>query len=360
MITIGIIGANSQVGTETCLFLSGMENVRVVPICRGKTSSVFLRRCGLDCRIGSLDSAERASELLADCDVVADFSLPRGASSAIRPVIDGMIGLAMRHAPTGARYVYISTIMAFGMPHGGGGFRPRRISRTLYGATKRHAERLALRLGRELGREVWALRLGQVHGELQEVSRQLVRGLLPRTAIVPRGPSYTVFVFSIAEALVQIGAGREPPGTYTLVSSPEWAWAELLNHYADRAGVQVNVEESVAPTTPLSRFSEAAIRIKRAGIQIVSRAALGARETVAGYGLHYFPEFELKLRAAYHRRRAVAEIDAERLASSYRPFADCFQGRMPGKRLLSLSDSRCTMAGPAEKVRYLIDRAGRL
>ncbi len=360
MITIGVIGANSQVGTETCLFLSGMKDVRVVPICRGEASSVFLRRCGLDCRIGSLDSAERASELLADCDVVADFSLPRGAASAIRPVIDKMVGLAIRHAPPHARYVYISTIMAFGMPQRGGGFRPRRVSRTIYGATKRHAERLALRLGRKRGREVWALRLGQVHGELQEVSRQLVRGLLARTVIVPRCPSCTVFVFSIAEALVQIGAGRERPGTYTLVSSPEWTWAELLNHFVARAGVRVSVEESLAPTAPLSWISEAATRMKRAGVQTASRAALGARETVAGYGLHYFPEFEHKLRAAYHRRRAEAEIDADRLASSYRPFADCFHGRMPGKRLLSLSDSRRTMAGPAEKVRSLIDRAGRL
>ena len=360
MITIGIIGANSQVGTETCLFLSGMEDVRVVPICRGEASSVFLRRCGLDCRIGSLDSAERAIELLADCDVVADFSLPRGASSTIRSVIDRMVGLAIRHAPARARYVYISSMMAFGMPGRGGGFRPRRISRTLYGATKRHAERLALRLGREHGREVWALRLGQVHGELQEVSRQLVRGLLARTAIVPRGPSCTVFVFSIAEALVQIGAGRERPGTYTLLSSPEWTWAELLNHFAARAGVPVSVEESLAPTAPLSWISEAATRMKQAGIQTASRAAQSARETVAGYGLHYFPEFERRLRAAYYRRRAQAEIDADRLASSYRPFADCFHGRMPGKRLLSLSDSRHTMAGPAEKVRLLIDRAGRL
>ena len=34
MTTIGVIGANGQVGAEVCLFLSEMEGIEVVPICR--------------------------------------------------------------------------------------------------------------------------------------------------------------------------------------------------------------------------------------------------------------------------------------------------------------------------------------
>ena len=47
MITIGIIGANGQVGTEVCLFLSQMDDVRVVPICRTDRPFLILRGMGL-------------------------------------------------------------------------------------------------------------------------------------------------------------------------------------------------------------------------------------------------------------------------------------------------------------------------
>lgn len=360
MITVGVIGANSQVGTETCLFLSGMEGVRVVPICRGELSAAFLRRCGLDCRIGSLDSADGARALLAECDLIVDFALPRGAASAIRPVIDRMVELATLHAPPRARYVYISSIMAFGMPQTGGGFRTRRVSRTIYGALKRHGERRAFRLGRKSGREVWVLRLGQVHGELQGVSQQVIAGLRPSIASVPAGPSCTVFVYSIAEALAHIAAGREVPGRYTLVSTPEWTWAEVLEHYIGKAGVQATISESSVAAAPRTALAGAVAGLRRAGIQTANRAALGLRETIAAYGLRHVPELEQRLRAIYHRRRAIAEIDAERLASTYRPFADCFHGNMPGDRLRSVSDSRRTMQEPAQQVRRLIERAGRV
>ena len=54
MITIGIIGANGQVGTEVCLFLSQMDDIRVVPICRTDRAVSYLERYGLNPRKLSL------------------------------------------------------------------------------------------------------------------------------------------------------------------------------------------------------------------------------------------------------------------------------------------------------------------
>src|SRR5712691_12660779 len=75
---IGIIGANGMVGREVALFLALMGG-EVVPICRSRLAGAFLERCGLTCRYGSVAFRDEAVTLLEDCDLVADFSLPRGS-----------------------------------------------------------------------------------------------------------------------------------------------------------------------------------------------------------------------------------------------------------------------------------------
>ena len=84
---IGIIGANGQVGSEVCLFLTLRNDVEVVPICRTEIASSFLRRCGLACRHGRASDRADAERLLADLDLIADFSLPTGSASEVRAAI---------------------------------------------------------------------------------------------------------------------------------------------------------------------------------------------------------------------------------------------------------------------------------
>jgi len=69
-ITIGIIGANGQVGSELSITLSKMVNINVIPICRTRFASFFLRNKGIDCRHGSLENPEEAKELLKDCNLI--------------------------------------------------------------------------------------------------------------------------------------------------------------------------------------------------------------------------------------------------------------------------------------------------
>src|SRR5437867_4211094 len=99
MHTIAILGANGQVGSEVCLFLSLMSDIRVVPICRTRLASVFLRRCGLECRHGSLNNSDEARRLLEGADLVADFSLPRGLPSEVNAASQAIIGTAIAQAP---------------------------------------------------------------------------------------------------------------------------------------------------------------------------------------------------------------------------------------------------------------------
>ena len=203
MITIGIIGANGQVGTEVCLFLSQMDDVRVVPICRTDRAVSYLERYGLNPLKGSIDDSEATTHLLEGCDLVADFTLVQGKLSVQREVIHKIVRNAVQKAPTRARYVYISTMMAIGISSDPNQFlQASRIAKTLYGQAKRYGERTAFRFGRKIGREIYVLRLGQVHGELQAVSRNIIQEFQERPAYIPEGPSFSVFAYTISEALV--------------------------------------------------------------------------------------------------------------------------------------------------------------
>jgi len=349
--TIAILGANSQVGTEVCLLLDHREDVTVVPVCRSAPATAFLERCGLRCRVGRLGSVDEARRLLEGCDAVAEFSRPWGGSAReTRAATADLIRHAVEGAPAGARYVFMSTIMAFGMAQNSGARRPHRVSRTIYGQTKRHAEAVALRAGRQAGREVYLLRLGDVHGAIQNVGRLLLGRLRDERAHVPRSPSYAVFTHTVAEALAHIAGGLERPGLYTLVAEPAMSWRELHEHYCRLAGIEADVEEYTVPARAAQRFW-------RPLVQMSLEAARRRRETIAAYVLWRLPRLESRLRGVHVRSSAAQEIAAMRRARQWRPFEPTFVGRMPGQRLRSLSDGRAGIDAAYRAVQDALARA---
>ena len=356
MLTIGILGANGQVGSEVCLFLSQMEDVRVIPICRTELGSTLLRRCGLACRHGELNKPSEAARLLADCDLVADFTLPQNASvGEIRRLIQSTISATMEYAPERTRFVYISSLVAFGFGPPDHALGRYLLARTLYGATKRYAERLAFRSGKRRNREVYVLRLGQVHGELQSVSQDLLRGLEGETAYVPAGRSYAVFAFTIAEALVRIAYGEHKPGRYTLVSTPDWTWKEVYEYYAKRRGfdseiVTFDVSSQRRRHTALNEIP------KRLFAKPVVDLITRYRELITGYVLRFSPRLERRFKAEWGSRaarREVAEMLTLNVQAQYRPF-NVYEGSTPGDRLGSLSDCRSTMKVATDNVRRML------
>lgn len=352
MPTIAVIGANGQVGAEVCLYLNRMEGIQVVPICRTELGAAPLKRWGMESRCGVLDTPERAKMLLSGCDLVVDFSLPRGPQPEIRAVAKRTLTHAITQAPEKASFVYISTLMAFGMNNEASRIKKHFLAKTPYGAFKRYAERTALRLGRDAGREITVLRLGEVHGDLQGVSNGLIRNLKDRTAYVPENVSYTVFVFTIAEALANIAKGNERPGVYTLVSQPEWTWVEVYRHYLRQSGLESEVrslpsEESRETGAIRSLLSFAV----RPVVQGVIGAVLRHQDFFAGYPLAWSPRLEMRFRAIFHERRARDEITELHEADLYRPYSEPFLGAAPGHRLVSLSDSRVGMHDLARQVR---------
>jgi nucleoside-diphosphate-sugar epimerase len=355
MPTIGVIGANGQVGTEVCLLLSLLPGCRVVPIVRNPIGSAFLRRLGLECRHGDVGSAEEGQRLLDGCDVAVDMSLPKGAASSIRAQIRRTVSGAVAGSQPDCKIVYVSTVMAFGMLDDRQ-FKRRFVARTVYGATKRFGEKLATGLGRRQDREVFILRLGQVHGELQEVSRSILKGLSGRATAVPAGPSWTIFACSVAEALANIGRGLEQPGLYTLVSVPAWSWREVYEHYCRRLGIEpVLVEDGpVGAHGGWGAGAPARLLASLGGPPM--RWAIAHREALAGHLLCLLPSLERRAFARYGIRRATRSINVLQYSEWHRPFEHVFLGEAPGRRLRSLSDSRVSMGPYTDELRSLLRR----
>lgn len=341
---IGILGANGQVGSEVCLFLRLMKDVEVVPICRSEIASAFLTKCGLDCRHGRVERPEEAARLLAGCDVVADFSLPTGSPSEVRAAMRGIIINAVHYAPPQAAFVYLSSITAFGIPDFRSPLKHYSLSRNTYGACKRYGERLAQKAGSQTGRSTYVLRVGVVHGELQAVSRKMVadaKNAGNTTAFVPDCPSYTVFAFSIAEALVAIANGREEPGLYTMLSNPAWSWKDVHEWYARKAGVPARTVLLPPDESNPSVLQRAGASFK-ALLKPAVRVAISNKDLIAGYLSVAMPRLENRLRAVYSSRNAAAEIAAGLSANQYRPYGNN-HSVFPGRRLQTLSDSRISM-----------------
>jgi nucleoside-diphosphate-sugar epimerase len=335
MNTIGIIGANGKIGPELCIVLQLM-GARPIAVCRSHLSAALLSRVGIEYRIGALTSAEEANRLIGDCSVVCDLSLPSGSASEIRSATKLIIRSAMMGSAQNTKFVYASTCAVFEM-------RWHLFCRSVYGANKRFAERFTLRSGRRLRRYVYILRLGSVYGELQPVSRSIEALIREVPTVVPTGPSNSIFVFSIAEALVNIAEGREVPGIYTACSNPQWTWSEVHRYYADREGKNPEIIEK-QPTRPPSVTR----RILSYATGLVNRN----RDLLTGYVLPYFPDIETKAKAIYLRKSAAGVIS--KLTASFELYSNAWTRDAPGDKLQSISDSRYTMEPFAKMVRERI------
>jgi nucleoside-diphosphate-sugar epimerase len=246
----------------------------------------------------------------------------------------------MQAAPRGVPVVYMSSITAFGIPDFHQPLREYRFSRNMYGACKREGERLAVNAAKRSQRPAYVLRLGVVHGELQAVSRQTLQQVRLRAGVttwIPDAPSYAVFAFSIAEALLGIAQGRETPGQYTMLSSPAWTWRDVHDWYCRRAGVEPDVAllaPEPAPSSP----------------GVLHSLVFSKKDVISAYVSASSPALENHLRGVYHLRTASREIAAGLRNAQYRPYGNNHTD-FPGTRPRSISDSRVTMEPIAAQVR---------
>jgi nucleoside-diphosphate-sugar epimerase len=309
MLKLALIGANGQVGAELCLLLAGHPDLALVPVCRNRSGSAFLRWNGIACRHGRIADSAEAPRLIADCDVVVNCSLATGTPAEIRRTEDRIIRNLFAHSKTGATIIHFSTQSVYGDPTPG-----RRVRwRNPYGRGKLGTESTVRHAQRRFGKPAYVLRLGHVCGGWQEISATIRAQLKANEVVLPRRDcsSNAVYTVAIVDAIRRIVGGDVEPGTYDLMNTPRWTWNEIYAFEAKVAGVPFS------PTIVGSNASSpGAIR----GGLVAVAATLGSNRWLLDVFSKFFAHLpaaaNARAQAWWYRRRARTEISALHHSSS--------------------------------------------
>ena len=330
MKNIIVTGANGQVGIELCLFLNLYDDLNVIGICRSELSAIVLKKFGIKYRVGDISVLENAKTLLSDADVIVDLVIADGSINETNRISKNQIYNSIASSKTNSKYVYMSSQMVFGMNNEYKKLKYHIIPKTIYAVKKRFAEKMVLNFGKKFKRNTYIIRLGQVHGILQSVSISMKKVFKNENFIfkVPKTNSYTIFCYSISEAIYNIANDKEKPGIYTGVSFPEWSWRELFNYYSNNSIKIIEYDEHKRKKIDflksfLNKFIKNNIELIRANI------------------LLYLPKYENKIKFKNSINNAKSQIN--NLDNIISNDFDYFIGELPGKRLNSLSDSRLSI-----------------
>lgn len=302
---IAVLGANGQVGAELCLLLARQEKVEVVPVCRNRMGSAFLRFQGLPCRHGDPADRMETRRLIGDCDVIANLalaSLEHNYREAMA-LHDNLIRNIARFTRRSGKHIFFSTMSIYGDARA----HQRMVFRSLYGREKARCEKVARAAGRQHGRATFIFRLGHVCGELQGLTREIRERIALPPVQVPdlERASNTVHVATIVDAILKVSTGAVAPGTYDLMNSPQWSWKEVFEY----EGRMIEVPPVFAACSeqaggnPLVLFH----RNARPWIMSVAGNPLVRKAGSRLLGL-LPPEWHRRLKARYSMKAAASEI----------------------------------------------------
>ena len=230
--------------------------IEVIAVARNVSGSAFLRCNDVECRHGRIGVPAYAARLIDDCDVVVNFALSMTAIPRVdRQVNRQIMQSVVAAAKPGAATVFASTIMVYApamkvwLPDA-------------YGLEKWLAEKGFLRLARQSQHPCYVFRLGHVLGDLHNITRKICGEIANRRVALPHQgvtASNTVFTSSIVEAIVRIARGQATPGTYDLITEPQWTWLDVYRYYAAQLNLPLELAApddvpSAAPRASPGRF----------------------------------------------------------------------------------------------------------
>jgi nucleoside-diphosphate-sugar epimerase len=345
---VAVLGANGQVGSEVCLLLANHTTIDLVPICRNPSGSAFLRYRGIACRHGRVSDPIDARRVLEDCDAVLNFALAQGSPSEARRINELLIEHAAASSAPEAKIVYFSTLMVHGDPRPGIFLR----TRSAYGREKRYGEIISKAAGKRFKKPVFVLRLGHVCGELQNMTTRIREHIEAGIVCLPEKgdkPSNTVYCATIVEAVLRIIDGALAPGTYDLVSNPQWSWRRVYKYEAERIGRElIVVSPSMAQTADGRRslIGRGKQFVRWAGSTLMLSDAVRDRaRSVLARGPRAWSE---RAEAAYRVR--CAGRDATRLSEHRRSLEATCWIRLDRSPLAPLSDPADLMQNPQYKL----------
>jgi nucleoside-diphosphate-sugar epimerase len=348
---IAIIGANGQVGSEVCLLLHRKRDVDLIPICRNRLGSSFLRYQGVPCLHAQITDRDQALFALKDCAVVANLALATGSPREIFETNNRLIRNCIECSAPGATIVFFSTASVYGVPTPSG-----RLRKNAYAREKLRNEESIRKLGRKYDRRVVVLRPGHICGELQTVTHQIRQDILagPVHMPDPDRASNTVYTVTVADAILGAADGRlTGSGTFDLMNVPQWTWREIYEYEARKIGSELTIVAGPHSTNG-SRWQRAAEII---AARIRQRMSAWEVRDLARTILSRLPHAQnLKLQAMYLTQRARQEISGLHRESVAREMTlwpelrgPTLRWLLPTRELLSQTDRLIEGVSPTQR-----------
>lgn len=227
---LGIVGANSQVGTELCCLFRA-NGYDVVPIVRNERGGAFLSHQGFDVRFADIHRPDAAREALVDVDVACVAAYAAHDRTVNKQIVDN----TFEYTPNDATVVYFSSIAALGdRRYGARTFGP--LTANQYTRVKRYIEGVVADAASRTETAGYALRLGHVVGCNQDMNVRFLGpiedGHKSNVAADPDAPSNVVHTVALCDGILTCHEDTVESGTYTLVDTPQWTWADVFSYYA--------------------------------------------------------------------------------------------------------------------------------
>ena len=234
---IAIFSASSQVASSVALYLHYFEKAHVIAYTRASFPAIFFEMIGVEHRLMP-ENADDLKAQLENIDAVFDFSIPLGEFWENRNGLRHHLVNLIRQIPHGIPFVSMSTQNAYGFNDSDIFIRTRLTDwASPYCSLKRYGEKLVRQLGARTAVPTYNLRLGQVHGFLQSVSGRFSEQVETSSEFRIFGNSSdlvnTLFISDLGDAMLSIVAGGIAPGTYSVLSQPQWSQQSLYQYYKD-------------------------------------------------------------------------------------------------------------------------------
>jgi len=231
---LGLIGANSNIGTELCFLLR--NNVELIPITRNKIGSLFLTHHNFSCRISDISNKHDALETLNDLDaiIISSYSVDKYSGSQTRSsqkINENIIKNAVKFSKSNSTLFYLSTIHAFSndiVPTSN--FKMK----SSYGKEKLHLEKLLISESKKNNKKAFVFRISQVFGQNQPRThyfRKLLSNNKVYVSIPPEKKSNIVHIQTVNDAIMKCLKNNFSSGIYSLVNNPQWTWKNVFDYY---------------------------------------------------------------------------------------------------------------------------------
>jgi hypothetical protein len=121
-----------------------------------------------------------------------------------------------------------------------------------------------------------------------------------------------VFTAVIVEAIVQVAQAAPKPGTYDLITFPQWTWLDVYKYYAAQLGLPLQLAHAAQVGDPKSGLGSPGTSMRRFLHYLANHHALTERLT---FLLAFLPRsVNQRMYLRYLQTRAMNEINALRQA----------------------------------------------